>query len=40
LTLSGTTSSNLYRINLSTGAATLIGTIGIGETIRGIALGN
>jgi hypothetical protein len=38
LTLSGATSSNLYRINLATGAATLVGTIGIGETIRGIAL--
>jgi hypothetical protein len=38
LTSSGATASNLYRINLTTGAATLIGTIGIGETIRGIAL--
>jgi hypothetical protein len=38
LTLNGATSSNLYRINLATGAASLIGTINIGDTIRGIAL--
>jgi hypothetical protein len=38
LTPGGATSSNFYRINLATGAATLIGTINIGDTIRGIAL--
>ena len=30
--------SRLYSIDLATGAATLIGTINIGDTIRGIAL--
>jgi hypothetical protein len=38
LTVSGETASRFYRINLTTGAATLIGTIGIGDTIRGLAL--
>jgi hypothetical protein len=38
LTLNGATTSNFYRINLATGAASLIGTINIGDTIRGIAL--
>ncbi|HXG66635.1 MAG TPA: DUF4394 domain-containing protein [Blastocatellia bacterium] len=38
LTLPGETASKLYRINLATGAATLIGTIGGGELIKGIAL--
>jgi hypothetical protein len=30
--------SSLFRINLSTGAATLVGTIDSGLTVRGIAL--
>jgi hypothetical protein len=38
LTLPGETASKFYRINLATGSAMLIGTIGIGETIRGIAV--
>jgi uncharacterized protein (TIGR03437 family) len=38
LTTAGATQSQLYSINLSTGAATLIGTIGVNELIRGIAI--
>src|SRR5262249_5720877 len=37
LTPSGATSSRLYSINLATGAATLIGTIGRGTTLRALA---
>jgi hypothetical protein len=36
LTVAG--ASNLYRLNLATGAATLIGTIGTGAEIRGLAV--
>jgi trimeric autotransporter adhesin len=39
LTPAGSTASSLYRINLNTGAATLIGAIGSSETIRDIAIG-
>ncbi len=38
LTASGATQSQLYTINLSTGAATLIGAIGGGEVVRGLAI--
>lgn len=38
LTLSGGTTSNLYTINLNSGMATLIGTIGGGEVMRDIAI--
>ena len=38
LTTSGATQSQLYSINLTTGAATLIGTIGVTEVIRDIAV--
>ncbi|MBL8206190.1 MAG: DUF4394 domain-containing protein [Blastocatellia bacterium] len=38
LTATGATQSQLYSINLLTGAATLIGTIGGGEVIRGLAI--
>src|SRR5262245_36673404 len=38
LTLAGARSSNLYTINLATGAATLLGPIGGGRLIRDIAL--
>ncbi len=38
LTTSGATQSQLYTINLTTGAATAIGTIGLSEVIRDIAV--
>ncbi|MBS1808966.1 MAG: DUF4394 domain-containing protein [Acidobacteria bacterium] len=38
LTISGATQSQLYSINLTTGAATAIGTIGVSEIIRDIAV--
>ena len=38
LTTAGATQSALYSINLSTGAATMIGTIGGGEVVRGVAI--
>jgi uncharacterized protein (TIGR03437 family) len=38
LTPSGATSSSLYSINLTTGAAVLIGAIGVNDVIRGIAV--
>jgi uncharacterized protein (TIGR03437 family) len=38
LTTSGATQSQLYSINLTTGAATLIGAIGGGEVVRGLAI--
>ena len=38
LTTPGDTASKFYRINLATGAATLIGQIGGGELIIGIAI--
>jgi hypothetical protein len=37
LTPPSATASRLYTINLTTGAATLVGTIG-GDTIRGVAV--
>ncbi|MGH9843807.1 MAG: DUF4394 domain-containing protein [Blastocatellia bacterium] len=40
LTAPGANQSQLYAINLTTGAATLIGAIGANETIRGIAIGS
>lgn len=39
LTTTGESVSKLYRINLATGSATLIATIGGGETLRGLAIG-
>lgn len=38
LTASGATQSQLYTINLTTGAATSIGVIGGGEVVRGLAI--
>jgi uncharacterized protein (TIGR03437 family) len=38
LTIAGSASSNLFTINLSTGAAAMVGPIGGGETIRDIAI--
>ncbi len=38
LTTAGATQSALYSINLTTGAATMIGTIGGGEVVRGLAI--
>lgn len=38
LTAPGASSSTLHRVNLTTGAATLIGTIGGGEIVRGFAI--
>ncbi len=38
LTTSGATQSQLYTINLTSGAATLLGTIGVSEIIRDIAV--
>ena len=38
LTTSGATQSQLYTINLTTGAATLIGAIGGGEVVRDLAI--
>jgi uncharacterized protein (TIGR03437 family) len=38
LTTSGATQSQLYAINLTTGAATLVGAIGGGEVVRGLAI--
>lgn len=40
LTAQGATSSQLYTVNLTTGAATAIGTIAGGEVIRDIAIAN
>lgn len=40
MTPTGSTVSNLYRINLVTGAATLIGPIGTSDTIRDISVEN
>jgi hypothetical protein len=39
LTAPGVNQSQLYSINLATGAATLIGAIGVNEAIRGLAIG-
>src|SRR5262245_19331916 len=36
----GANQSQLYALNLTSGAATLIGAIGVNEPIRGIAIGN
>ncbi|MBX7220649.1 MAG: DUF4394 domain-containing protein [Blastocatellia bacterium] len=36
----GGTTSNLYRVNLTTGAATLVGSIGNGEVLRDISVEN
>lgn len=38
LTVPGATSTQLHRLNLATGASTLVGTIAGGETIRGFAI--
>jgi uncharacterized protein (TIGR03437 family) len=38
LTAGGATSSSLYTVNLTTGAATLVGAIGGTETVRGLAV--
>lgn len=38
LTSSGGTTSSLYTINLNSGQATLIGTIGVADTVRSIAV--
>ncbi|HYE73595.1 MAG TPA: DUF4394 domain-containing protein, partial [Blastocatellia bacterium] len=38
MTASGATASQFYTVNLTTGAATLVGNIGGTETIRGIAI--
>jgi uncharacterized protein (TIGR03437 family) len=38
LTTAGATQSTLYAINLTTGAATMLGTIGGGEVVRGLAI--
>ncbi len=38
LTLPGATQTGLYQINLSTGAATSLGTIGIAETLRDVVV--
>jgi hypothetical protein len=40
LSTPGATQSQLYAINLTNGAATLIGAIGVNDTIRGIAIGS
>jgi uncharacterized protein (TIGR03437 family) len=37
LTTQGGSSSSLYTVNLTTGAATLVGAIGVGEVVRDIA---
>ena len=38
--VAGAAFSSLYTINLASGAATLVGTIGGGSTVRGIAVSN
>lgn len=37
-TAPGATTSTLHRLNLNTGAATLVGTIGVSEVVRGFAI--